>query len=539
MTKKKPLRKHHQVPESKRAVLCNRGGTLLDHIPLPKRSVHMLDEVPFVCGDSEYDGGSFDSYPERMQWAVFELMDHTTSKRNAIEKASFFQTSLFFGFLTDILRTQVHVADFVTRSSSGKPVLTTKNLPEYLKKWIIRELFLTQSARQKRINQIESTLTSYRSLFSEWEAVPIDETSCRYYCLLARYVQLLYPLVYWGTGDEQPVLMAMKDSPWPRAMFAAVRHRMLANGWCPSDIKRIHSSNGELGVYYASLLQTRHVEAMASPALPISHDNCTSNTCHAYQIDEESYKTLHTSSTCHCDFLGPDMAAIIGLIALNKIPVLYWDGALKVDFVRAGTNYVAISHVWSHGLGNPSGNELPRCQVLQLIKNLSRFNKSDSQQPVRFWIDTLCCPINHRRARTLAIRSMGKVYGCAQSVLVIDNYVKSHMLSEISTQEAFAVIACSQWNRRLWTLQEGLMAGKSLLFMFADTFLSVSSRMDCHWQLATAEAKENFHQWGTRDWEMIEYALQTHAWLTFIPCFRPNSSLLVPQVFAHTARFES
>jgi len=63
--------------------------------------------------------------------------------------------------------------------------------------------------------------------------------------------------------------------------------------------------------------------------------------------------------------------------------------------------YVAISHVWSDGLGNAIANTLPWCQ-LQRIQGLVDALYQDTagnQHPVPFWMDTLCVPVEQHFER--------------------------------------------------------------------------------------------------------------------------------------------
>lgn len=70
--------------------------------------------------------------------------------------------------------------------------------------------------------------------------------------------------------------------------------------------------------------------------------------------------------------------------------------------------YIAISHVWIDGLGNPNANSLPVCQLARLRhlveEVLSNFNRGPShidnihrnpEKPPRplFWLNTLLCPV--------------------------------------------------------------------------------------------------------------------------------------------------
>ena len=128
---------------------------------------------------------------------------------------------------------------------------------------------------------------------------------------------------------------------------------------------------------------------------------------------------------------------------------------------------VAISHVWSDGLGNPKQNSLPMCQYQRLQKLIASFpHGGESTEYV--WIDTLCCPTALRKARNIAIQRMKQVYESARFVLVLDSYLLSQNANGLSSIEILMRIFCSHWNRRLWTLQERLLAKDRLVYQFQD-----------------------------------------------------------------------
>ena len=89
--------------------------------------------------------------------------------------------------------------------------------------------------------------------------------------------------------------------------------------------------------------------------------------------------------------------------------------------------------------------------------------------PSYFWLDTLCVPIRNPYRRQ-AIEKMRDTYQCAQSVLVIDKQLleaKGHDYLRLQS------LVLSDWMTRLWTLQEGLLAGTNLIIAFADGLSSL------------------------------------------------------------------
>lgn len=125
----------------------------------------------------------------------------------------------------------------------------------------------------------------------------------------------------------------------------------------------------------------------------------------------------------------------------------------KVDIVskRVGKQYLAISHVWSDGLGNTEGNSLPNCQLRLLYEEARRVLTGGEYVPryeggpfatlhtsaarlahfagsqtlrrgdsVLLWIDTLCIP-HQPDVRSLAIQHIREVYEDGQCE-ILTNY---------------------------------------------------------------------------------------------------------------------
>ena len=84
------------------------------------------------------------------------------------------------------------------------------------------------------------------------------------------------------------------------------------------------------------------------------------------------------------------------------------------------------------------------------------------------WMDTFCVPVRTRfqAVRTQAIRSLRDIYKHSDKVLVLDAELQQISLdqiswnnSELSRTEFMFRFAMSGWNTRLWTMQEGMLAG--------------------------------------------------------------------------------
>ncbi|OQV07874.1 hypothetical protein CLAIMM_12233 [Cladophialophora immunda] len=241
------------------------------------------------------------------------------------------------------------------------------------------------------------------------------------------------------------------------------------HGWCPSMLTRVFETLELQGLYFASL--------MPGFGTGQDHSNCHYNVCVASNIDHGTYKVQHVPTFCPCErercdhtepmcicphvtVEGSELAAALGSIGF---PLVRLQGeAIEVVRFEPGVAYVAISHVWSDGRGNPRANALPRCQIQAIQGYVSALTGARN---MLFWMDTLCVPLQEPLRNTAIIR-MAEVYRSATQVLVLAKDMLSINLPSTPT-EALCRIFCSQWASRLWTMQEAALA-KELVFQFAD-----------------------------------------------------------------------
>lgn len=205
------------------------------------------------------------------------------------------------------------------------------------------------------------------------------------------------------------------------------------------------------------------------------HDKCTDNTCLAYTVDETTYETKHVRDDCRCVHVGSDPRTVAEIYENQGVPVAkIWpihDGqSVSIDIVDAVAteeNYVAISHVWADGLGNPQSNSPPECQLKRLLELVDTLPGDKSGLPI--WMDTLCVPLE-RQARKLAIAAMAKIYCDAESVIVLDSELREAATASESHEQMIRIGICT-WAKRLWTLQEAVFA-KNLYFRLKDGFVN-------------------------------------------------------------------
>ncbi|UNI16315.1 hypothetical protein JDV02_002756 [Purpureocillium takamizusanense] len=296
----------------------------------------------------------------------------------------------------------------------------------------------------------------------------------------------------------------------------AVEAGMLARGWCPSEVDKVRAQfQGAFTMHYASRLRRRAVgqgqDSSSSSSSSSGHDHggCSEHACKAFQMDLGTYRPSHAQEGCGCAHIEVCEADIVRVLReTDSFPVLrltrhvgdghgHGDGGqgqlrLSVEPWTSGVPYVAYSHVWADGLGNPRLNSLPRCQVERISRLVAALEQdvreslsssspsaddsagirdsssaSANAQPYRIWIDTFCCPIE-LNGKLLALQRIADVYRNATHVLVLDKALAAFPSVGVHPAELLLrTIGASPWMRRLWTLQEGALA-QSLFVQFAD-----------------------------------------------------------------------
>lgn len=270
--------------------------------------------------------------------------------------------------------------------------------------------------------------------------------------------------------------------------------RMIANGWCPHEVRRIGATTGDLSsMYYISSFQ---------PVTRQEHSRCEDVACHLDPWEEFKMHSGNCPSATHADRLLLDEDELVRIITAGNIPLLSLDDETKViltEYVLAQTSngdngtaeraeeraeerFVAISHVWSDGLGPSDGKGLPICQLTRIRDTLMK--NSDLEGPdlkgLPFWIDSLCIPMRPD-IRSKAFQMMGEIYSQAYTVLVLDSTLRS---ASVHTSQLDAIIRINTgiWCTRMWTLPEGVQA-RNVHFDFVDGLLSIR-HLRRHYKLA-------------------------------------------------------
>ncbi|KAK3724760.1 hypothetical protein LTR37_000808 [Vermiconidia calcicola] len=467
----------------------------MDFVPAPGKTEHTL--IPYLGG--RCDDRHFITYPSRVGWNVDRLRfgDVVGARLDADEEsavnlplddlrkqaASVVQTWLFFGLINEFLNGPEITPSRFTRTiqhsdGTSKKVLTTELLPEMVMRWCFSTHKLPSAAKEKYLqSRLEIINCSSSFLVDTLEAartsipfIPHEQRLCLH--ALAAYLN------QWTTAVK---LWAIED---PNLSSTLVYHtknfplikQLLLEGRCPNILERVTRRLGVLGVYYLSL--------SGAGTDNKSHAGCSPQACAANMVDEENYTTVHWEPTCvagpglpKCDIFDIQIETnVIKIIDKGRIPLV--DFSIDPDALAisgkpivvpadAITRYAAVSHVWADGLGNPTCNALPRCQLSRLASQLQATISSLGYDMQPFlWIDTLCVPLRPEASRKAAILTMKETYMRAEFVWAFDGTLIQHRMPT-STEETLFRIFSSSWMTRLWTFQEAWLAW-SLVFQFAD-----------------------------------------------------------------------
>lgn len=201
---------------------------------------------------------------------------------------------------------------------------------------------------------------------------------------------------------------------------------------------------------------------------------CDKFECKACHIDEETYQTQHVDNCSGCKYITASQEELCAILKKGRIPIVQVRSIDQDETIvplleaELGDPYIAFSHVWSDGLGNPSTSAIPQCQ----FKRLSDFCLRVGEQ--NFWLDTLCVPLQPKDSRKAAIRLMRRTYENASKVVVLDKWLMQHEAASSSNLELLMRVTLCGWARRLWTFQEGTL-NKWFSVVFSDDIVDLDA----------------------------------------------------------------
>lgn len=428
------------------------------------------ERAPYIA--DKYDGGPFLEYPSRSSCYVDYIMmisfpdpdglSLEDSKYRDLE--AFLQTWLFFGLVYEFFG-EARWQDFVETEGHAKCYLTTIKLAEIAYQWAAT--YDGQSQTDQNKLHLEHLISCIAKAHQTLD--------------IATLVLQFRPSIIWSIGSIVERLttlllevagesMKRVGTGWFRRYDSdEIDARMMRNGWCPADKERWKEQIDNFATlfYFCKMEQPRNMD----------HSHCRRVQCVANQSDPSQSKTLHRCQRANCGMLGADLEALHSILDEGCIGLLDVSGEdnletmhLRMVCSRESHRYVALSHVWADGLGNPASNSLPKCQVAyvaRLVRDLNRKRYGARNERSLIWLDTMCCPVASVEHRQSCLILMEQIYREADAVLILDAQINCFQKTDLDSLEICARVVFSRWAQRLWTLQEGAMA-KELWIQFAD-----------------------------------------------------------------------
>lgn len=467
----------------------------MEHLSLPRDVTPPGPSlVPFVC-KSEYDGGPFLTYSARLGLSssvaheILVDLDYVgrTSRIPLPELESVVQTWFFFGLLTEVLgklfKPSEYVRSVAVSNSLGghDQVLDTSKLVQTVTLWMqqVHEAAKTKEESRRQHEHIPECLWLVETILSAARPLQQPNFNPSIKWSIASISELLSRATDQVFAIENPI----KDNSCPSEWVIPYEDpgdipQMLRGGYCPSEIQYVRKLSFSIQTYHLLLSMDR-----TGPSA--QHQLCTDEKCRAQQINPKRYAAKHQRDGCQCDDLLVDVEEVTCILSRGVLPLLRLTLAsqlsnLSIDVVAATptSKYVAISHVWADGLGNPYCNALPRCQLqhlYQIVRSLlENQTNNDPGEVVFLWIDTLCCPVEPPEAKKMALNQIRTPYIEASHVLVLDSSLQTVDLLGLAPEEICMRIFTSGWMRRLWTLQEGALP-RHLWFQFKNLAVNLDA----------------------------------------------------------------
>ncbi|KAI0676868.1 hypothetical protein C8Q78DRAFT_50871 [Trametes maxima] len=253
-------------------------------------------------------------------------------------------------------------------------------------------------------------------------------------------------------------------------MQTSCGERMRRAGWCPNTISTAFLSRFSTFANFVNLSNLLQLPPFIRTHID-EHKGCTEAACVFHTFTEDSYVRRHVHPSCDCEYTKPPLDDVLRLLSEGIVPVIVYDGEKLHVRPANSTAYVAISHVWADGMGSNTEVGMPTCVVARLAA-LARTLLPDSGA---LWLDSLCVP-ERKAPRKLALRLMAKSYQDAAKVLVIEECIRTQCSLGKPWEENLFRIRTSGWLRRVWTLQEGLLA-RELYFEFTDGVVDVEEHL--------------------------------------------------------------
>ncbi|KAI0754106.1 hypothetical protein C8Q80DRAFT_346099 [Daedaleopsis nitida] len=458
-------------------------------VPLGSPQIRKHELVHGAPVNIPWFGAPHDGHPFCPTLSSYVRLRRSGSMQTLLDDAAVWISAMSFGLLEAVTRTRIPESLLIInqRASSRVPAAVSgSQILRFLARWhgimhdqakeADRDAHLTHGREVARLLQ-----TALHALDEEvWTAtsmlvragLTMDDAAT----IVASVTLTVIPVCtiahcIWDTLPEMKELLQETDrSPrlYHKTITTFCRQQMIRAGWCPNIVSRPFVNLGWSIPLFSHLMRLRpHIRRH-----PGEHKACTEDACTFYTINAGAYIQRHVDPSCNCAYTIPPLDKVQRLLSEGTVPAVVYNGTSLRIQPAADNTYVAISHVWADGLGSITEVGLPTCQVARIAGLAQQLLPESSGA---FWIDSLCVP-SDKDMRKRAISLMGVTYRNAAKVLVIDECIRAQCSTTGSWEDNLFYIGTSGWVRRVWTLQEGLLA-RELYFEFRDGAVDVEEKL--------------------------------------------------------------
>ena len=541
----------------------------MDHLPYPTNPAHVPLHIPvLVNADVEIDCNQ--ARPVR-RWREAKAAFASCGLRKLTR---ILQHWLYFGLISRCLGQRVRVRDFLSDT-----YLNLKSLPVLFDGGRIE--FDVEELKGVELELRAFAAENLRSCCTRpgVDCTGLDGVDYNAHLVILS-IRILSDSIRraYSNRESNTEDMVMRheenyDNPYAPAGFhcAILRHRMSwENGWCRSMVSSILQTLTASTAYYLSAIKRPRAVSGAP-----NHQDYTDDRCNLH-YDEKNYQQVHThqcpgEGNEHCKMVQAPLGDVMKILQEGGIPLMKLvSNTLVASTAKYGMPYVAATHGWAGGLGNPQGNKMWTCQLQEMLRLTTEsqqairsfepglapqnyfptvwdnivnpFGLLPKSPPTWFWIDTLNIPRVDEESesqefsndvwakRTLAIDRMTQTYAAADSAIVLDPELRQLDLqwhqrgtdpddnqADQYLLQIFSSILVSSWMTRCWTYQEGAM-GKELLFKLSNQLFPM--------RLARSDVlARNRQRLGNSQYRDIHDMLdETSAWFSRLPATQQDDA---------------
>ncbi|KAF8855333.1 hypothetical protein BDZ45DRAFT_793608 [Acephala macrosclerotiorum] len=471
----------------------------MDHLPTSIDGLPV--DVPFYARQQTFCPDDYFKIP--LEFGYNDIHNLMTCgldpKNNQSKHHEFLQSWLFFGLLSQVLGTEIDHAAFLNDRDC---TLHTKTLNSLLDEWAQKEKNVEAHGSKKDLDQQKHRylkasralgearcfITKYCSArpldregrdkdfpdtkiqpspHQDSNTIQLNEKMTLSLAVLGETLQQARPGLNFALEESTKFWndTSTEHKYWGHSKYS--RNKMIENHLCKFDIWRIESTMpGVSSVFYASSMKPSHTGA--------DHSACTFKECKQQELSPNPFhmaKCKKSKCTRH-DIPGGD-AKLVEIIRSGKTPLVTWtnQGRLKCEGYDLKTNKVkfgALSHSWQEQIvdsgrdaRDKNDRRMHECQIEELQRSFNRILKEGkAARVIPFWVDILCLP-RQATVKDQGVNQIRDIYSKAEAVLVWDRkLLERQRTPEKDAIEMNVLIRIGDWSRRLWTLQEAVLAPK-------------------------------------------------------------------------------